>query len=129
MLKALLNSFHDELEIIVWYKAFLEEQPLVENIDQDDMLFQCMCKFPKRTILLNFLLDEGLSPTAKMDYSLCRGWDPEPCTALIQALLYNSKLSWWDFGGSQEIQNDVILFLLSHGDVGTINSHVVFPDN
>jgi hypothetical protein len=129
MLKALLNSFHDELEIIVWYKAFLEEQPLVENIDQDDMLFQCMCKFPKQTILLTFLLNEGVSPTAKMDYSLCRGWDSEPCTALIRALLHNSKLSWWAFGGSQEIQNNVILFLLSRGDVGTINSHVVFPDN
>jgi hypothetical protein len=128
VLKALLYRFQEEERlVIVWYKAFLEEQPRHENIDQDDMLVQCMRKFPKRTMLLTFLLDKGVSPNAKMDYGLCAGWKPEPCTALIRVLFHRSEFTF--FGGKQKIENDVIL-LLSRGDAGTMHPyHAVFPDD
>lgn len=105
VLKALLNNFQEEWEIIKWFKVCLEEQPRLGKIDQDELAFQCMRKFPRGTTLLKLLLGRGVSASAKIDYCLCASWKPEPCTALIWALFSKPR-----------IENNVILVLLSRGD-------------
>jgi hypothetical protein len=117
VLKVLLNNFQEEWEIIRWFKVCLEEQPRSGKIDQDELVFQCMSKFPAGTTLLKLLLDQGVSASAKMDHCLCASWKPEPCTALIWALFQKPR-----------IENDVILVLLSRGDAGMLHVyHIVFP--
>jgi hypothetical protein len=117
VLKVLLSNFQEELEIIRWYNVCLEEQPRLEKIDQDELVFQCMRKFPREKTLLELILNQGASASAKMDYSLCAGWKPEPCTALIWALFSKPR-----------IKNKVILLLLSQGDAGMLHVyHTVFP--
>jgi ankyrin repeat protein len=117
VLKVLLNNFREEPEVIRWFKVCLEEQTRFGRLDQDELLFQCMRKFPGGTTLLKLLLDQGVSASAKMDHSLCASWKPEPCTALIWALFSKPR-----------IDNDVILVLLSRGDAGILHIyHIVFP--
>ena len=117
VIKVLLNNFKEEREVIRWFKVCLEEQPQLGMIDQDGLVFQCMRKFPGGADLLKLLLDQGASASAKIDYSLCAGWKPEPCTALIWALFSKPR-----------IENNVILILLSRGDAGMLHVfHIVFP--
>jgi hypothetical protein len=117
VLKVLLNNFQEEWEIVRWFKVCLEEQPRSGKIDQDELVFQCMSKFPAGTTLLKLLLDQGVSASAKMDHCLCASWKPEPCTALIWALFQKPR-----------IENGVILVLLSRGDAGMLHVyHIVFP--
>ncbi|KIX06616.1 uncharacterized protein Z518_04592 [Rhinocladiella mackenziei CBS 650.93] len=104
VLKVLLNNFEEERQIVRWFKVCLEEQPRLGKIDQDELVFQCMSKFPVGTTLLKLLLDRGLSASAKIDHCLCASWKPEPCTALIWAIFQKPR-----------IENDVILLLLSRG--------------
>jgi len=117
VLKVLLNNFQEEWEIIRWFKVCLEEQPRLGKIDQDELVFQCLRKFPGGATLLKLLLDQGVSASAKMDHCLCASWKPEPCTALIWALFSKPR-----------IENNVILVLLSRGDAGMLHVyHIVFP--
>jgi ankyrin repeat protein len=117
VLKVLLNNFQEEWEIVRWFKVCQKEQPRSGKIDQDELVFQCMSKFPAGTTLLKLLLDQGVSASAKMDHCLCASWKPEPCTALIWALFQKPR-----------IENDVILVLLSRGDAGMLHVyHIVFP--
>jgi hypothetical protein len=117
VLKVLLKNFQEESEIIEWFKVCLKEQPRLEKIGQDELVFQCMRKFPGGTMLLKVLLDQGLSASAKTDHSLCASWKPEPCTALIWALFSKPR-----------IENNVILMLLSRGEAGMLYiCHIVFP--
>jgi hypothetical protein len=116
VLKALLKKFHKELEIITWFKVCLEAQPRLGKIDQDELVFQCMRKFPGGTTLLKLLLDQGVSASAKIDHCLCPSWRPEPCTALIWALFSKPRIG-----------NNAILVLLSRGDAGMLHVyHIVF---
>ncbi|KAE9365001.1 hypothetical protein N431DRAFT_517873 [Stipitochalara longipes BDJ] len=105
VLKALLEKFQKETEIAKWFKVCLEENPPKGKIGPDELVFQCMRKFPKGTTLLKLLLDQGLSASVKMDHRLCANWKPEPCTALIWALFSKPR-----------IENNVILVLLSQGN-------------
>jgi ankyrin repeat protein len=117
VLEVLLTNFEEESDIVKWFNVCLEEQPRLEKIDQDELAFQCMRKFPRGTTLLKLLLDQGVSASAKMDHCLCASWKPEPCTALIWALFSKPR-----------IENDVILVLLSRGDAGVLHvHHIVFP--
>jgi ankyrin repeat protein len=117
VLKVLLNNFQEEWEVIRWFKVCLEEQPRLGKIDQDELVFQCIRKFPGETTLLKLLLDQGVSASTKMDHCLCVGWKPEPCTALIWALFSKPR-----------IENNVILVLLSRGDAGMLHVYyIVFP--
>ena len=117
VLKALMNNFEEEWEIVRWFKVCLEQLPRSKKIRQDGLVFQCMRKFPAGTTLLKLLLDQGVSASAKMDYCLCASWKLEPCTALIWALFQKPR-----------IENDVILVLLSRGDAGMLHVyHIVYP--
>lgn len=109
VLKALLDHFNTEEQAVRWPKICLEEQPDAVKIDQDELLFQCIRKFPSGTALLKLFLNNGVPPSAKVDHSICTGWDPERCTALIWALFLESP----------KIGNEVILmFLAQCGDTG-----------
>lgn len=119
VLKMLLDNYQEESEIVKWFKVCLEEQSQSWKSDQDELVFQCMRKFPDGTALLTFLLDQGLSASAKINHRLCAGWEPEPCTALI-----------WAIFSEPRIENDVILVLLSRGDEGMLHfGHLIFPHN
>ncbi|KAE8449593.1 hypothetical protein EG329_007923 [Mollisiaceae sp. DMI_Dod_QoI] len=107
VLRALLNTFQEESKIIEWFKRCFEERPRSGKIDQDELdelAFQCMQKLPAGTTLLKFLLDQGVSASAKMPYCFCPNWKPESCTALIWALFSKPR-----------IENNVILVILSQG--------------
>jgi ankyrin repeat protein len=113
LLKALLNHFQEEWEVVWWFNVCLEEQPYSAKIDQDELLFQCMRKFPRGTVLLKLIFDIGVSASAKVAHCLCAGWQPEPCTALIWALFSTPR-----------IENDAILVLLARGgDTGLLHVH------
>jgi hypothetical protein len=117
VLKVLLKIFQEESEIIKWFKVCLKEQPRLGKIGQDELVFQCMRKFPGGTTLLKVLLDQGVSASTKTDHSLCASWKPEPCTALIWALFSKPR-----------IENNVVLMLLSRGQAGMLYiCHIVFP--
>lgn len=119
VLKALLDNFQAESEVVGWSRLCLDEQPRSGKIDQNELLFQCMKKFPTGTALLKFLFDRGASASAKIYYSLCPGWKPEPCTALIWALFQKPR-----------VETDVILILLSQGHTGALQlNHIAFPYN
>ena len=90
VLQALLKHFETEGEVLWWFTAYLEEQPQPAKIDQDELLFRCMRKFPRATALLKLLLNHGLSTSTKANHCLCVCWQHEPCTALIWAL-FSSK--------------------------------------
>jgi len=107
VLKVLLENFQEESEVVKWFRVCLDEQPRPQTINDDELLFTCMRKFPKGATLLNLLLDQGVSASAKIDHRLCRGWQPERCTALIWALFRKPK-----------IENSTIIVLLSRGDAG-----------
>jgi hypothetical protein len=99
VLEVLLNKLQEKSEIVVWFKFCLQTNPRSRKIDRDELLFQCMRKFPGGTTLLKLLLDQGVSASAKIDHSVCAGWKPEPCTAII-----------WDLFAQPRIGNNLILY-------------------
>ncbi len=120
VLKVLLDTFIEEQEVVRWFEVCLEQQPRGKRIDRDELLFECMRRFPAGTRLLKLLIERGVSPAAKIDHRLCAGWKPESCTALIWAL----------FQQQPRIENKVILVLLSRGDAGMLHmQRIVFPHN
>ena len=113
VLKALMDNFQEEWEVVWWFRVCLEEKPHSVTIDEDDLLFKCMRKFPRGTTLLRLLLDNGVSASPMIMESLCPGWQPELCTALI-----------WAIFSQPRIENDAILLLLTQGaDAGLFQIH------
>ncbi|TGJ78363.1 hypothetical protein E0Z10_g10401 [Xylaria hypoxylon] len=104
VLRALLKHFQEEWQVVWWLNMCLEEQSYQARIDQDDLLFECMSRFPRGVALLELLLDSGGSASAQTTYCLCPGWKPELCTAMIWALFSKPR-----------IENDVLLALLRLG--------------
>ncbi|KAH7079383.1 hypothetical protein BKA63DRAFT_551738 [Paraphoma chrysanthemicola] len=104
VLRALTGYFRTEWAILLWLNICLEEQHDSATIEEHDLLYACLRKFPAGTGLLNVLLNRGLDPAAPMKIALAKGWQPEQCTALIWALLAKEK-----------IHNDVIITLLRRG--------------
>ncbi|KAM0425446.1 hypothetical protein ACHAPT_009235 [Fusarium lateritium] len=105
VLPAILDHVKEELEVMNWLILLFEEQPSETKIQQDELLFKCIRKFPKGTLALGFLLDHGVSAAAKIIYNLRPLWEPEECTALM-----------WAISSSPEIENSVILRLLQMED-------------
>jgi hypothetical protein len=117
VLEVLLSNLQEESDIVTWFKFCLQTNPRSRRIDGDELLFQCMRKFPGGTTLLKLLLDQGVPASAKRDHPLCASWKPEPCTAIIWALFARPR-----------IENNVILVLLSRGNSGTWHIHqIAFP--
>ncbi|KAI0460016.1 hypothetical protein F5B21DRAFT_523907 [Xylaria acuta] len=104
VLRALLKHFQEEWQVVWWLKMCLEEQSYQARIDQDDLVFDCMSRFPRGTALLELILGGGGSASAQTTYCLCPGWKPELCTAMIWALFSKPR-----------IENDVLLALLRLG--------------
>lgn len=102
--QTLLTHYKEEGHVVRWFNMCLEERPRGAKIEQDELLFQCMRKFPNGSAALKLLLDSGVSASAKKTYSICPAWQPEQCTALIWALFSKPR-----------IENDAILALLSRG--------------
>ena len=118
VLEALLNYFKTERDVVRWFEICLAEQPLPAKIDQNKLLVQCMRKFPQTTSLLELLLRNGLSSSARVPYIIYTDWKPEPCTPLIWALFSLPR-----------IENDVIIFLLKRGgNAGMLHDHHIQVD-
>ncbi|KAJ2984408.1 hypothetical protein NUW58_g6074 [Xylaria curta] len=107
LLQTLMSRFADEEKITHWFRICLEARKVsltLEEIDQNDLTFKCMPKFPRGHQLLELLLEyRMIDPNATIDYSICPDWPPERCTALIWAL----------FSSKPRIENDTILALFS----------------
>jgi ankyrin repeat protein len=115
VLQGLLTYFQVEVQVVHWFNICLEERPHGAKIANDQLLFQCLNKFPKGATLLKLLLDNGVSAAAMKQHNVCAGKPSEQCTALIWALLARPR-----------IKNDVILVLLSRG--GGAGSLYFSPD-
>lgn len=107
VIPALLKSIHAEDDAVRCIRTCLKEQPKGTVILPDEVLFDCLRKFPGGTRLLKVLLDLGVSPSATMEYALHKDWKPEQCTALI-----------WALASQPKVTNDVLLYLLEQGEAG-----------
>ncbi|KAJ4199391.1 hypothetical protein NW767_008199 [Fusarium falciforme] len=105
VLPALLDHVKEELEVMNWLILLFEEQPAETKVQEDELLFKCMRKFPQGTLVLGFLLEHGVPAAAKIIYNLRPMWEPEECTALM-----------WAISSSLKIDNAVILRLLQMED-------------
>ena len=106
ILKALLSHFDVEEQVVRWSLICLTECSKLRTSRwslKDELLFQCLAKFPSATTLLKLLLENGVSAAAKGSYALCDDWKSEECTALVWALLSRSP----------KIGNEVILTILA----------------
>ncbi|KAK4228270.1 hypothetical protein QBC38DRAFT_454496 [Podospora fimiseda] len=105
LLKGLINLSSHESTVWRLYNVLLEQLSFsAAKIENNELLFQCLSKFPRGRCVLRKLLDAGLSVSAQINHSLCPNLPPEPCTLLIWALFHTPK-----------IENDVILELLTQG--------------
>ncbi|KAI1746213.1 hypothetical protein F4680DRAFT_13424 [Xylaria scruposa] len=86
VLRALLGHFHTEWEVLLWFNICLEEQHHSATIDDHNLLYQCMHRFPAGNELLRVILGRGVSPAALKPMVLCGGIESEQCTPLIWAL-------------------------------------------
>ncbi|KAI0473285.1 hypothetical protein GGR56DRAFT_609444 [Xylariaceae sp. FL0804] len=102
--RALLNHYHEEWKIARWFRMCLEEAPRSAKIKQEELLFDCIRKFPRGSSLVQLLLDNGGPASAQVSFCLCPGWRPEVCTLLIWALFSRPR-----------VENDVILTLVARG--------------
>lgn len=110
--EAFLRHFSAEQEdqFTYWFNICLEEQTRPYRVTENasnDLLFRYMKKFPKGSHVLEILLSIGLSASIQTTHALSAGWAPEPCTALIWALVAEPK-----------VDNACILALLSQEDEG-----------
>ncbi|RYP46192.1 hypothetical protein DL768_007562 [Monosporascus sp. mg162] len=113
VLKALLDHLKDEMEIVQWLRICLEEQTERETIKEDDLVLQCLRKFPEGTSLLRLLLDNGASVSVNTRHRLGPGWEAEDCTLLIWALITKSP----------RIETDAILVLLERGQKAVLPAY------
>lgn len=107
VLPKILAHFSQEVDVVRWFRACLDEQPILVEPDQNDLLFQSMRKFPRGASLVKILLDHGLSAAAATYYSVCPQWAAEPCSALLWALFTQPR-----------VDNQVILQFLARGEEG-----------
>ncbi|KAF4994750.1 hypothetical protein FDECE_13023 [Fusarium decemcellulare] len=106
VLPALMKQIKSEFKITGWFRILFEELPKGTRIEnQDDLLFQCMRTYPNGTMLLDFLLKNGVSASTKTTLPFRKKPDPEESTALM-----------WAIASSHGIDNKVIIRLLSEGN-------------
>ncbi|SCV52646.1 uncharacterized protein FFB14_12711 [Fusarium fujikuroi] len=96
-----------EHNVTRWFKICLEMQPSQIAGLSDQLLYQCIRKFPTGTDCLDVLLGAGLSPSATITYRLHKNWVEEEISLLIWCLVSPLKTG-----------NNVILKLLEHGSKG-----------
>jgi ankyrin repeat protein len=108
VLRALLLHYHEEWEVLRWFRICLEEHPHWSVLNYDDeVIFHAIRKFPHGVALVRLLLGREVSASAKLTYPLYPGGQPEPYTVLIWALL------------EPNVHNEVILALLEHSGLST----------
>ncbi|KAF5653899.1 hypothetical protein F25303_1931 [Fusarium sp. NRRL 25303] len=93
-----------EHNVTRWFKICLEMQPSQIAGLSDQLLYQCVRKFPTGTDCLDVLLGAGLSPSATITYRLHKNWEEEEISLLMWCLVSPLKAG-----------NNVILRLLEHG--------------
>lgn len=93
-----------EHNVTRWFKICLEMQPSQIAGLSDQLLYQCIRKFPTGTDCLDVLLGAGLSPSATITYRLHKSWEEEEISLLM-----------WCFVSPLKTGNNVILKLLEHG--------------
>lgn len=103
VLRVLLDSCPDEGQVLFWFGVCLEELPSGAVLDDQQLLYHSMSKFPQGSELVHVLLDNGLSASTKMLYRICWDLPRELCTPLIWALFTTPSVS-----------NDAVLALLAH---------------
>ncbi|RBA20916.1 hypothetical protein FPRO05_08363 [Fusarium proliferatum] len=96
-----------EHNVTRWFKICLEMQPSQIAGLSDQLLYQCIRKFPTGTDCLDVLLGAGLSPSATITYRLHKNWEEEEISLLMWCLVSPLKTG-----------NNVILKLLEHGGKG-----------
>jgi hypothetical protein len=101
VLRALMKHFRDEGQVVGWFNKCLKEISSSTKLEDGELLFECLRKFPKGTTLLKLLLSRGVPASATKLHSLCEGWPQEQCTALI-----------WSLSAKPKIDNDVVYTLL-----------------
>ncbi|KAI1035702.1 hypothetical protein LB504_005725 [Fusarium proliferatum] len=99
-----------EHNVTRWFKICLEMQPSQIAGLSDQLLYQCIRKFPTGTDCLDVLLGVGLSPSATITYRLHKNWEEEEISLLMWCLVSPLKTG-----------NNVILKLLEHGSKGRFN--------
>ncbi|KAF4342810.1 hypothetical protein FBEOM_3218 [Fusarium beomiforme] len=104
VLPTLSRRIVKERNLTRWFKICLEIQKDQKADLSDQLLFQCIRKFPNTTACLNVLLGAGLSPGATINYRLQKNWDEEEIPLLIWCMVSPLKTS-----------NLVILRLLEEG--------------
>ncbi|RBQ75018.1 hypothetical protein FVER14953_12009 [Fusarium verticillioides] len=104
VLPTLSRRIVKEHNVTRWFKICLEMQPSQIAGLSDQLLFQCIRKFPNGTDCLDVLLEAGLSPSATISYRLHKNWADEDISLLIWCLVSPLKTG-----------NNVILRLLEHG--------------
>lgn len=105
-----------EHNVTRWFKICLEMQPSQIAGLSDQLLYQCIRKFPTGTDCLDVLLGAGLSPSATITYRLHKNWEEEEISLLMWCLVSPLKTG-----------NNVILKLLEHG--GKALPDYVTPDS
>ncbi|CZR38264.1 uncharacterized protein FPRO_06545 [Fusarium proliferatum ET1] len=96
-----------EHNVTRWFKICFEMQPSQIAGLSDQLLYQCIRKFPTGTDCLDVLLGAGLSPSATITYRLHKNWEEEEISLLMWCLVSPLKTG-----------NNVILKLLEHGGKG-----------
>ncbi|KAH7253607.1 uncharacterized protein BKA55DRAFT_511121 [Fusarium redolens] len=105
VLPSLSRRIVKEHNLTRWFKICLEMQPSQSAGLSDQLLYQCIRKFPQSTACLNVLLGAGLSPSATINYRLHKNWVEEEISLLIWCLVSPLKTG-----------NVVILRLLEEGN-------------
>ena len=102
VLQALMAHFQAEDDVFRWAKicARCQSRSTLKQMD-NDLLSQCLRKFPNSTDLLGLVLDFGTSSPAMIDHRLDSGWQSEPCTVLL-----------WSLFATPRICNEAILLIL-----------------
>ncbi|RKL30574.1 hypothetical protein BFJ70_g10107 [Fusarium oxysporum] len=107
VLPTLSRRIVKEHNVTRWFKICLEMQPSQIAGLSDQLLYQCIRKFPNGTDCLDVLLGAGLSPSATISYRLHKNWVEEEISLLIWCLVSPLKTG-----------NNVIFKLLEHGSKG-----------
>ncbi|TDZ17331.1 hypothetical protein Cob_v009960 [Colletotrichum orbiculare MAFF 240422] len=112
--KALMKLFKNETEAVKWLRMCLVERTSRETIGEDDLIFQCLRRFPRGTSLLRLFLDNGASVSSTTRHRLGPGMDAEDVTILIWALMSQMP----------RISTEGILLLIKHGQQAVLPAYV-----
>ncbi|KAF4961845.1 hypothetical protein FSARC_10031 [Fusarium sarcochroum] len=104
VLPTLLRRFDKETQIAHLFQVCMNDKRTAVKELSDQLLFRCIRKFQKGTMLLSLLLDFGMSPGATTVYRIHKNWPEEEITLLI-----------WTIISPLKIDTKVVLRLLREG--------------